>query len=119
MRHHNANRKLSRESGQRKALVCSLARSLILREKIRTTEAKAKELRPFVEKLITRGKTSEGNVSLANRRFLISQVGSEASKKITDILAPKFQNRSGGYTRIIHTPRRISDGSSMAHIEFV
>ncbi len=119
MRHHNANRKLSRESGQRKALLRSLARSLIIREKIQTTEAKAKELRPFVEKLITRSKASDGTTTLATRRFLVSQVGTEASKKVADVLAPKFQKRSGGYLRIIHMPRRISDGSPMAHIEFV
>ncbi len=121
MRHHNANRKLSRKSGPRKALVRSLARSLVLQEKIQTTEAKAKELRPFVEKLITRGKASRGKntITLAARRFLISQVGSEAGKKIADVLAPKFQTRAGGYVRILHMPRRISDGSSMAHIEFV
>lgn len=72
-----------------------------------------------MEKLITRGKASEGTVTLAARRFLTSQLGAEAGKKVAEVLAPKFQNRAGGYLRIIHTPRRISDGSKMAHIEFV
>jgi large subunit ribosomal protein L17 len=115
MRHHNANRKLSRESGQRRALLRSLARSLVIREKINTTEAKAKELRPFVEKMVTRGK----NGTVATRRFLTGQIGPEAGKKIVDTLSPKFKERAGGYVRIIRMPRRISDGSPMAHVEFV
>lgn len=119
MRHHNANRKLSRESGQRRALLRSLARELIIREKIQTTEAKAKEVRPMVEKLITRGKATGGKITLANRRFLIGQVGAEAGKKVANVLSPKFQERKGGYVRIIRLPRRISDGSPMAHVEFV
>ncbi len=119
MRHHNANRKLSRESGQRRALLRSLARELVIREKIQTTEAKAKELRPFVEKLITRGKSVDGKATLASRRFLVGQIGSEAGKKVAEVLSPKFAKRAGGYVRIIHMARRISDGSNMAHVEFV
>jgi len=115
MRHHNANRKFGLPADQRKALMRSLARSLVIREKIETTEAKAKELRPFVERLVTRGK----NGTLATHRFLITQVGESGAKKVISDLAPKFKSRNGGYTRIIKLPRRKSDGSAMAMIEFV
>jgi large subunit ribosomal protein L17 len=115
MRHHNANRKFGLKTAQRNALLKSLALNLITREKIQTTEAKAKELRPFVEKLITRSR--EGSV--ANRRFLITQVGTHGAKKLIDTIGPKFMDRKGGYTRIIKLPRRVSDGSPMAQIEFV
>lgn len=115
MRHHNANRKFGRSANQRKALLQSLAQSLVIREKIKTTEAKAKELRSFVEKLVTRSK--EG--TLANRRFLIAQVGSPSTKKLINTFGPKFKERAGGYTRITKLPIRVSDGSKMAQIEFV
>ena len=115
MRHHNANRKLGRQADERKALLRSLAQALVIREKIKTTEAKAKELRPFVEKLVTRSKVG----SVANRRFLITQVGNEGAKKLVENLGPKFKERAGGYTRIVKLPVRVSDGSAMAHIEFV
>lgn len=115
MRHHNANRKFGLKTDQRKALMRSLAQSLVIREKIKTTEAKAKELRPFVEKLVTRSKIS----TIPTRRFLVTEVGAEGAKKLIDILGPKFKERQGGYTRIIRLPRRISDSSAMARIEFV
>lgn len=115
MRHHNANRKFGRETGLRQALMRSLAESLVIKERITTTTPKAKELRPFVEKLITTGKTQ----TLASRRLLISRVGLIASKKIVEIIAPKYKSRNGGYTRIMKLPARISDGSPMAMIEFV
>lgn len=115
MRHHNANRKFGRQADERKALLRSLAQSLVIREKIKTTEAKAKEIRPFVEKLITRSKET----TLADRRFLITQVGSEGAKKLIDVIGPKFKERNGGYTRIVKMPRRLSDGSKMAMIELV
>jgi large subunit ribosomal protein L17 len=115
MRHHNANRKFGRQADERKAMLRSLAQALIIREKINTTEAKAKELRPFVEKLVTRSRTK----TVATRRFLTVQVGSEGAKKLVETLGPKFESRAGGYTRIVKLPRRVSDGSAMAHIEFV
>jgi large subunit ribosomal protein L17 len=118
MRHHNANRKFGRKTGQRNALMRSLAESLILKERITTTQAKAKELRPFVEKLVTSGRTSEVNM-LSSRRLLTSRVGVQASKKLIDVIAPKYKDRKGGYTRIMKLPARISDGSPMAIIEFV
>ncbi len=115
MRHHNVNRKFGRKSSQRKALMKSLARSLVLKKKIKTTEAKAKELRPFVEKLITLGKKE----TLASRRLLISRVGQDAAKKISSGIAADYKERPGGYTRITKMVRRSSDGSPMAVIEFV
>lgn len=116
MRHHDNIRKFGRERGQRNALLKSLALSLVVRKKITTTEAKAKELRPFVEKLVTRAKTK----TLASRRLLVSRLGAGAGvKELVDTLAPKYEKRSGGYTRIVKLPRRLSDGAAMAVIEFV
>ena len=116
MRHHNKNRKFGRKRDQRVALLRSLAVSLIGRGKIRTTEAKAKELRPFVEQLVTKGR--EG--TLASRRLITARLGnSKESKKLMDDIAPKYKDRSGGYTRIVKLPSRKSDGSKMAVIEFV
>ncbi len=115
MRHHNQNRKLGRERKQRKALLNSLARSLVLHSKITTTEAKAKEIRPFVEKLITVGKKA----GIASRRVLTAKVGPGATKLIMDSLVQKYEGRSGGYARITKLPARKSDGSKMAIIELV
>jgi large subunit ribosomal protein L17 len=115
MRHANHNRKFGRPAKQRKALLKSLAYSLVVKEKIKTTEAKAKELRPFVEKLITYGKKN----TLASRRELNSRVGSIAAKKIATKLSPDYMDRAGGYTRITKMVRRNSDGAAMAIIEFV
>lgn len=116
MRHHNNVRKFGRETGQRSALLKSLALSLVMKKKITTTEAKAKELRPFVEKLVTKAKSK----TLATQRILVSRLGAKTGvKELLDNLAPKYDKRSGGYTRIIKLPRRLSDGSAMAVIEFV
>ena len=119
MRHHNSNKKFGRQTKQRRALLRSLAISLIRYEKIETTEVKAKELRKYVEKLVTKGK----NATLATRRLLNSKLGSGgdfASKKIIEDLAKRYQERPGGYLRIIKKGNRIgSDGASMAIIEFV
>ncbi|OHB09942.1 MAG: 50S ribosomal protein L17 [Candidatus Zambryskibacteria bacterium RIFCSPLOWO2_12_FULL_45_14] len=115
MRHHNANRKFGRESGQRKALLRSLAYSLALKGKIKTTEPKAKELRPYMEKLITVGKKQ----TIASRRTLEGLVGPKAAKKIFGELAATYKSRAGGYTRVVKMTPRLSDGSPMAIIEFV
>jgi len=116
MRHHSNKRKFGREQGQRNALMKSLAISLVKHEKIETTLAKAKELRPYTEKLVTRAKSD----TIASRRLLISRTGNEiAAKKLVETLAPKYKTRNGGYTRIIKTGRRLKDGSNMAIIEFV
>ena len=117
MRHHNKNRKFGRPRAQRKALLKSLCLALIKSGKIKTTEAKAKEVRPFVEKLITKGKDK----SVASRRVVASRLWNNeaAVKKLFDEIAPKYLERPGGYTRIIKLPRRLSDGSKMSGIEFV
>lgn len=117
MKHHAKNRKLGRTRNVRKALIRSLADALIKHGKIKTTEAKAKELRPFIEKLITKAKTD----TLAGKRVVISRLAGSAStaEKLYREIAPKFKDRQGGYTRIIKMPARSGDGSKMALIEFV
>jgi len=115
MRHHNQNRKFGRVTKVRKALINSLARSLVLHKKIETTEPKAKELKPFIEKLITKGKTE----TLAVRRTIGAKIGQNATKILVDTLSKGFSDRNGGYTRITKSKRRLSDGSKMAIIEFV
>ena len=119
MRHHNKNKKFGRERKQRIALMRSLAIALIKNEKIETTEAKAKVIRSYVEKLITKGKKGD----LATRRLLNSKLGSGGdlvAKKIIEDLAKRYADRPGGYLRIVKTGNRIgSDGAPMAIIEFV
>ena len=117
MKHHVAKRKLGRERNQHAALLKSLARSLIIHEGIETTEAKAKELRPYIEKLVTKGKTD----AVASRRLVSSRIGNNkaAVRKLFEVIAPKYKERSGGYTRIIKTGRRADDAAHMARIEFV
>ncbi|MFM2357408.1 MAG: hypothetical protein RJA61_145, partial [Candidatus Parcubacteria bacterium] len=105
----------NRSKNQREALLKSLARSLVLKEKIRTTESKAKSLRPFVERIVTQGKKG----TLASKRASIALIGVEPTKKMFDVLVKRYEGRTGGYTRIVKLPRRISDGSTMAVIEFV
>lgn len=116
MRHHVANRKLQRETGQRRALLRSLAANLILRGRITTTEAKAKEVRKFVEPLITTAR--QGTVT--SRRLVAARLGTTTrTKKLCDDIAPKYKDRTGGYTRIVKIGRRPGDHSPMALIEFV
>lgn len=115
MRKLNKGRKFSREKGPRKQLFRSLANSFFMQEKIKTTEAKAKELKPIVEKMITRAKT----ISMANRRILSQDLTPKVVKKIFEELAPRYQERKGGYTRIIKLGPRSSDGAKMVIIELV
>ncbi len=100
MRHHNKNRTLGRPARQRTALLRGLALSLIKYEKIQTTEAKAKELRPYVEKLITKAK----NDTVASRRLVSSNLGEPNARLVTKLftdIAKRYEGRDGGYTRII------------------
>lgn len=117
MRHHKKGRAFARVDKVRVALVRSLARSLIVREKIETTEAKAKELRPFIEKIVTKAKVD----SVANRRMVTARIGTSerAVKKMFADIAPRYKERAGGYTRITKLPARLKDSAKMAVIEFV
>ena len=115
MRHGNVNRKFGREKNQRTALLKSLARSLVLEGAITTTEAKAKEIRPLVEKLVTRGKT----VTLANRRLLVADLGDIDTVNKLIKTASGYADRAGGYLRITKMGPRKGDASPMAVIEFV
>lgn len=115
MLHGNKKKQLSREKNQRNALVKTLAVSLIKYEKITTSEIKAKVLKPFIEKLITKGK--EG--SLHSQRVITRSIGPVSANKIVKVLSPKYIKRAGGYTRVIKVKTRLSDGTRMAQIEFV
>jgi large subunit ribosomal protein L17 len=117
MRHGNNKRKFGREKNVRVALVNSLALNLIVREKIKTTEPKAKELRPFIEKLITRAKRGD----LATRRLIIAKLSNRDKevKKLFEVIAPRYTDKNGGYTRVMKLGARKSDGAKMAVIEFV
>ncbi len=117
MRHHRAKRKFGREAGERRALLRSLARALILKGAITTTTARAKEVRPFVERLVTLGKRG----TLASRRVILSRLGGDrgAARKIAGEIAGRFTTRSGGYTRITKLGRRGDDAREEARIEFV
>jgi len=116
MRHHDTKRKFGRTQGARRALLKSLASALVKHEKIMTTEAKAKELRPFIEKLVTRARG--GN--LPAQRLLVARLGSPSgAKKLINEIAPRYKERSGGYTRITKIAPRGGDASKMAIIEFV
>ena len=120
MRHRHGYRKLGRTSEHRAALLRNLACDLIENGKIKTTVAKAKELRRYVEKLVTKSK----NADLNTHRNVYSKLGSNerakaATKKLIEEIAPKFENRNGGYTRILKTGLRKGDAAEMCIIEFV
>ena len=116
MRHRVGGRKLQRTSAHRQALFRNMSAALIKHEQITTTLAKAKELRPYVEKLITLAKKG----GLSNRRLAHARLLDDAQlTKLFDVLATRYADRNGGYTRIIKTGPRASDASPMAIIEFV
>ena len=116
MRHLKKGHKLGRTASHRKAMLANMAASLIKYERIQTTDAKAKALRPFVEKLVTFGKRGD----LHARRIVISRLrDKEAAKKLFDDIAPRFEERSGGYTRILKVGRREGDAAPISLIEFV
>jgi large subunit ribosomal protein L17 len=116
MKHLNKGRKFGLKRGQRKSFLKILSNNLIMREKITTTEARAKELKKIVEKHITLGKKQ----TLASFRLLASRLPKQAAYKIYHELAPRYATRKGGYTRVIKQSKaRVNDGSKMARIEFV
>jgi large subunit ribosomal protein L17 len=116
MRHRVGGRKLQRTSSHRAALFRNMAAALIKHEQITTTVAKAKELRPYVEKLVTLAKRG----GLSNRRLAQSRLMDDAQLvKLFDVIGPRYANRDGGYTRVVKAGIRLSDASPMAIIEFV
>ena len=116
MRHRNAHRKLGRTTSHRLALFRNMAAALIKHEQITTTVAKAKELRPYTEKLVTLAKVG----GLSNRRLAHARLGDDTQLvKLFDVLAPRYADRQGGYIRVLKAGIRVSDASAMAIIEFV
>tara|TARA_B100000575_G_C22765782_1_gene455318 strand:- start:65 stop:502 length:438 start_codon:yes stop_codon:yes gene_type:complete len=116
MKHNIKNKKLNKTSSHRKAMFMNMSNALIKHEQITTTLAKAKELRRFIEKIVTLGKKGD----LLSRRKSISVLqDKKMSKKVFDILAERYKNRNGGYTRIIKLGNRFGDNAPTAVIEFV
>ena len=116
MRHKVGHRKLQRTSAHRIAMLRNMSASLIKHEQITTTTSKARELRPYLEKLITLAKRG----GLSNRRLAHARLLDDAQlTKLFDELAPRYANRQGGYTRIIKAGIRASDAAPIAIIEFV
>jgi len=116
MRHKVGHRKLQRTSSHRKALLRNMAAALIKHEQITTTTPKARELAPYVEKLITLGKRG----GLSNRRLAHSRLLDDAQLvKLFDVLAPRYAARAGGYTRVVKAGIRASDAAPIAVIELV
>ncbi|MCR9178984.1 MAG: 50S ribosomal protein L17 [Erythrobacteraceae bacterium] len=116
MRHGISGRKLGRKSGHRTALFRNMAAALIKHEQIKTTLPKAKELRPYIEKLITLAKRG----GLSNRRLAMARLGDEAQlKKLFEVLGERYSDREGGYTRVLRAGVRAGDAVQMAIIELV
>jgi large subunit ribosomal protein L17 len=116
MRHKVKGRKFDRPGDERKALFRGLVKDLMRHERLKTTEAKAKEVRPLAEKMITLGK--DGTVH-ARRQAMAFINDKDIVKKLFDDIAPRFAERPGGYTRIIKLGQRYGDGASMAQLELV
>ncbi len=118
MRHLKSGRRLNRSSAHREAMFANMACALIKHEQITTTLPKAKDLRPIVERLVTKARNGKG--SLHARRMALSQIGDEASvNKLFDVLGPRYAQRNGGYLRILKAGFRYGDHAAMAVIEFV
>jgi large subunit ribosomal protein L17 len=116
MRHHRAGKKLGRDSAHRKALYANLAGSLIEHGRIKTTEAKAKAVKPFAEQMITLGKRGD----LAARRQAIARLRSQDVVHVLfSEVAPRFAERPGGYTRIVKLGPRAGDAAEMVYLELV
>lgn len=115
MKHRVIGRRFKRDKAQRKALMKHLSESLILQDRIHTTVAKAKELSPFVEKLVTCAKKN----SLASTKMIYGFMAKEPSRKLLQEIAPKYKEQNGGYTRVIKVGERKGDAAEMAIIEFI
>jgi len=116
MRHRIKGKILSRTKESRKALLRNLATSIIIYEKVKTTKAKAKAVKPMVEKIITRAKTNDLN---SRRKLLEILFHKKAVNKALEVLGPRYKDRKGGYTRIINLRRRQGDNAEIVQIEFV
>lgn len=122
MKHRIKHRKLNRSSSHRKAMLANMAAALIKHEQIKTTLPKAKELKPYVEKLITLGKqaAAKPDTALAKRRQAISIMrDKDQVKKLFEVLAERYESRQGGYTRVLKAGFRYGDAAPMAVIELV
>jgi large subunit ribosomal protein L17 len=122
MRHGMKQRKLNRTAAHTQAMLANMAAALVKHEQIKTTLPKAKELRPFVEKLVTLGKKAKAkpDTALANRRQIISKMrDKDQTAKVMDVLAERYADRDGGYIRIMKAGFRYGDNAPMAVIEFV
>lgn len=116
MRHRNTTKTLGRKKASREAMLRNLAQSVILYEKVKTTETKAKVVRPIVEKMITTAKAGD----LTARRRLMKDLSTEgAVKKALEVLGPRYKERAGGYTRIIKIGTRQGDGAPIVQLELV
>ena len=119
MRHHKKGRKLNRTASHRKALMSNLAIALVLNKRIKTTDAKAKELRGFVDRLVTYAKKDD----VHGRRLIRKKIHGNLSKHISNVLvdeiAPNYSDRNGGYTRIIKLDNRKNDNAPVSLVEFV
>ena len=116
MRHKIKGKKLNRTSSHRKAMFANMATSLVMNEQIKTTVTKAKALRPFIEQLVTKARKS----TLAARRDIIARIrDKEAADKLMSILAERYKERPGGYTRVVKAGFRYGDMAPVAYIEFV
>ena len=119
MRHQKKGRKLNRTASHRKALFSNLAASLVIHKKIRTTEAKGKELRTYVDRLVTYAKRGD----VHGRRLIQKKISGKRGKEIANILihdiAPAFTDRKGGYTRLIKLNNRKNDNAPVSLVEFV
>ena len=116
MRHRIAHRKLNRTASHRKAMFANMASSLVEHEQIVTTLPKAKELRPFVEKLVTLAKKGDLN----SRRLAVARMrNKDQAKKLFDVIGPRYAERNGGYIRVLKAGYRHGDNAPMAVIEFV
>ena len=116
MRHQVAGKKFGRNTGQRRALFKGLAVSLILNERITTTETKAKTIRPIVEKLVTMAREDTEH----HRRLVMARLGNElATEKLFEVIAPRYDRQGGGYTRIYKIGVRRGDAAPISMIEFV
>ncbi|MDD5251888.1 MAG: 50S ribosomal protein L17 [Patescibacteria group bacterium] len=116
MRHRKTGKTLDRKKGPREALLRNLATSVILYEKVQTTKAKAKAVRPFVERLITVGKAGDIN---ARRRLQGVLYSANAVRKMVEEIGPRYKERRGGYLRLTNLGRRTGDAAEMVQIELV